>query len=339
MDVRWTEPACLRVRTGCTLEVTLEESLVTTRVKLIPTCSIWRSLEVMGDTSTQLILQSALIGTHRFDDIRRQTGLLPTLLSQRLERLQAEGLLYARQYSDRPMRVGYHLTDKALDLYGFALMELCWERRWGHRENRVDVVLRHKLCGCDFDPTLTCLECDAEITLKDVAWRDGPGVGWMAPRYSRRRHRRHAEGASSVLVDEAIQIAGDRWGMLVFRAIVLGKRRFDEICRETSIATNVLSDRLSWLITKGMIETEDVPAPRRRQYALTKKGEDYFPVMLMLMQWGDKHYRAPEGPPLLPFHGQCGHQLKPAVTCSHCRLQVRPHDVEYVVVQTRPQRP
>ena len=61
--------------------------------KFIRTCSIWRALEVVGDTSVLLILEASWIGARRFDDFRARTGLLQTLLSDRLKRLVAACVL------------------------------------------------------------------------------------------------------------------------------------------------------------------------------------------------------------------------------------------------------
>ena len=59
---------------------------------MIRTCSIWRSLEVVGDTPTLLILEASWLGARRFDTLRERTGLLKALLSDRLKRLVEAGL-------------------------------------------------------------------------------------------------------------------------------------------------------------------------------------------------------------------------------------------------------
>jgi DNA-binding HxlR family transcriptional regulator len=311
--------------------------------KFIRTCSIWRALEVVGDTSTLLILEASWIGARRFDDIRVRSGLLPTLLSNRLKRLVEAGILEKRLYSQKPPRHEYRLTDKGRDLYWTALMMLRWEHRWAPREGKLDIRLRHRTCGQLFEPTPTCLRCKTEISARDVSWTEGPGVGWMAVRYSRRRQQRNAAAERAdhtALMDEVAQITGDRWASLALRSIFTGLRKFDEICRDTAMATNILSERLSWLVEKGVIELHEYSAtPRRYEYRLTEKGIDYYPVLLMLLQWGDKYYLSPEGPPLLLRHRADGHDLEPAVTCSCCGEPIRIRDVEYEVVEPQPSQP
>jgi DNA-binding HxlR family transcriptional regulator len=303
-----------------------------TAPKFIRTCSIWRALEVVGDASVLLILESSWIGARRFDEFRARTGLLQTLLSDRLKRLVAADVLEKVLYSQAPPRYEYRMTRKGLDLYWPALMMLRWERRWGAAEGKLRLRLRHRTCGQIFDPTPTCLKCGDEISARDVDWTEGPGVGWMAARYSRRRQQRNAVDDTSSLMVDVAQITGDRWASLVLRSIFTGLRRFDEIHRDTAIATNILSERLSWLTARGVIRAHDLGG-RRSEYRLTEKGIDYYPVLLMLLRWGDKYYVSPEGPPLLLRHKADGHDLEPAVTCSCCSQPVEAHDVTFEVIE------
>ena len=300
--------------------------------RFIRTCSIWRALEVVGDASVLLILEASWIGARRFEELRARTGLLQTLLSDRLKRLVAAGVLAKAPYSTAPPRFEYRMTRKGLDLYWPALMMLRWERRWGAQDGRLQLRLRHRTCGHIFEPVPTCLKCGDEISARDVDWTEGPGVGWMAPRYSRRRQQRHAAGGASSLMVDVAQITGDRWAGLVLRSIFTGIRRFDEIQRDTAMATNILSERLSWLTGQGVIAAHPLDG-KRFEYRLTEKGIDYYPVLLMLLQWGDKYYVSPDGPPLLLRHKSDGHDLEPAVTCSCCSQPVEAHDVAFEVIE------
>jgi DNA-binding HxlR family transcriptional regulator len=305
--------------------------------KFIRTCSIWRALEVVGDTSVLLIIEAAWIGARRFDQFRARTGLLQTLLSDRLKRLVAAEVFEKVIYSDSPPRFEYRLTRKGRDLYWPALMMLRWERRWVSAEGKLQLKMHHRTCGKVFEPVPTCLKCGDEISARDVDWTEGPGVGWMSARYSRRRQQRHAAELASGLMIDVAQITGDRWASLILRSIFTGLRRFDEIHRDTAMATNILSERLSWLTAQGVIRAHDLPG-RRSEYRLTEKGIDYYPVLLMLLQWGDKYYVSPEGPPLLLRHKADGHDLEPAVTCSCCSQPVEPHDVTFEVIEASPER-
>lgn len=308
--------------------------------KFIRTCSIWRALEVIGDTSTLLILEASWLGARRFADFQSRTGILKPLLSDRLKRLLAADIFEKHLYSEAPRRFEYQLTGKGRDLYWTSLMMLRWERKWAPHEGKIEIVLRHKTCGAVLDPTPVCSACRQEVTARDVAWAEGPGVGLMAATYSRRRHYRDMAAdrpADSTLLDHVAQITGDRWASLVLRSIFTGLRKFDEICEDTAIATNILSERLSWLCAIGVLSMHPYhERPARYEYRLTPKGIDYYSILLMLLQWGDKFYVAPEGPPLLLTHTPCGGELEAIVACSGCQEAVHPQDVEFEVVETRP---
>nr|WP_310522401.1 helix-turn-helix domain-containing protein [Polymorphobacter sp.] len=299
---------------------------------LIRTCSIWRALEIVGDTPTLLILEAGWLGARRFDDFWRETRLLKALLSDRLKRLVEANVLEKQLYSQSPPRFFYRLTEKGRDLYPVALMLLQWEKDWGEEAARRTITLTHKPCGHEFTPTPACKHCAATIDATRVDWREGPGVGWMAPHYSRRRQLRDSIGEGSLLFHQAAQLMGDRWASLIMRSIFTGIRTFDEIRADTAIATNILSERLSWLITIGVIRQHQYAAgPVRHEYRLTRKGVGYYPALLLLLQWGDTYYVSPEGPPLLLTHRDCGAALEPIVTCSHCHTQVQARDVDFTI--------
>ncbi len=79
------------------------------------TCLIARSLAVVGDAWSMLIMRDAHAGLTRFDDFRKELGIAPNILTRRLTALTAEGLLEKRRYSERPPRDEYVLTDSGRD--------------------------------------------------------------------------------------------------------------------------------------------------------------------------------------------------------------------------------
>src|SRR3954463_2348161 len=91
-------------------------------------------------------------------------------------------------------------------------------------------------------------------------------------------------------VARALEVLGDRWTLLVIRDAFLGVRRFDDFQRRLGIARNVLADRLARLTDEGMLERVAYQErPVRHEYRLTEKGIDLWPVVVSLLQWGDKH--------------------------------------------------
>jgi DNA-binding HxlR family transcriptional regulator len=95
--------------------------------------------------------------------------------------------------------------------------------------------------------------------------------------------------------------------------------RFDDIQRDTLMATNILTGRLERLVRQGILKTVPYSAHADRvEYRLTAKGRDLYPVLLALLQWGDKWFSDERGPPLLLTHRPCGHDLSMVAACSHC---------------------
>ncbi len=301
---------------------------------MVRTCSIWRSLEVVGDTPTLLIIEASWLGARKFAEMRARTGLLKALLSDRLKRLVGAGLFEKRRYQDNPPRHDYVLTEKGRDTYWTSLMLLRWETGWGAGSGEIAVTLTHRTCGQTFTPEPACGHCDATIDATQVEWEQGPGVGLMAPVYSRRRQQRGSALGATSLLDEAAQTMGDRWASLIMRSIFTGINRFDDIRQDIAIATNILAERLRWLESIGLIRQRAYPStPPRNEYRVTRKGVEYYPVLLMLLRWGDRYYVSPEGPPVLLKHKRCGHALSPQVVCSYCRQPITPDDVEFIITE------
>jgi DNA-binding HxlR family transcriptional regulator len=103
-------------------------------------CPIARSLSVVGDRWTLLILRELAMGSQRFDEIQAQTGMSSFLLSTRLKRLEKDGVIERRLYSERPPRFEYHTTEKGKDLDVVLLMLRAWEMKWGRGANEEPAV-------------------------------------------------------------------------------------------------------------------------------------------------------------------------------------------------------
>ena len=121
------------------------------------------------------------------------------------------------------------------------------------------------------------------------------------------------------MVDSVIELFGDRWSTLVVRACFTGINKFDDIQRDTLMASNILSDRLTRLQGQGIINAKSYSAHQDRfEYRLTKKGRDLYAVLLALLQWGDRWFADAKGPPLLLTHEKCDHGLSMSPVCSAC---------------------
>src|SRR3954469_2905422 len=80
-------------------------------------CSIARTLELIGERWTILIVRDAFLGVRRFDELQRSLGIARNVLQNRLERLVEHGILERVRYQERPERFEYRLTEKGIDLW------------------------------------------------------------------------------------------------------------------------------------------------------------------------------------------------------------------------------
>lgn len=125
--------------------------------------------------------------------------------------------------------------------------------------------------------------------------------------------------SSSCSVQRTLEVIGEKWTMLLIRDAANGVHRFDEFRRHVGLSEAVLADRLRTLVAAGLFQTREYREAgqrARREYRLSAKGWDLLPVLVALMQWGDKHLAA-DGPPLRVTHRACGHDVEAVVRCSH----------------------
>ena len=138
-------------------------------------CSVARSLELVGDRWTLLIVRDALRGVHRFDDFRARLGVAHNVLSDRLSRLTEVGVLERRRYQRRPDRYEYHLTQQGRDLWPVVMSLLLWGDRYLAADGPPKLAL-HRNCGGRLTPQLTCADCGASLAYGDVELTPGPGA-------------------------------------------------------------------------------------------------------------------------------------------------------------------
>lgn len=129
-------------------------------------------------------------------------------------------------------------------------------------------------------------------------------------------------------IARTLELVGDRWTLLIVRDALRGVRRFDDFRTKLGLAQNVLSDRLSRLTEAGVLERHRYQErPDRYEYHLTQQGKDLWPALMSMLLWGDR-YLAPDGPPLLVTHRDCGGRLTEHLTCAECGASLGYGDVE-----------
>ncbi|MFQ5416573.1 MAG: winged helix-turn-helix transcriptional regulator [Myxococcota bacterium] len=131
-------------------------------------CSVARSLSVVGDRWTLLILRDCFLGRRRFDHLLASLEVSPHLLSTRLSKLVEHGILERRPYRERPVRCEYRLTDKGIDLYPVIVGLLRWGDRWMLEDAAPPLTLVHEDCGHTVTPTLACSACGEDLDPRRV---------------------------------------------------------------------------------------------------------------------------------------------------------------------------
>jgi len=139
-------------------------------------CSIARTLEVLGERWTLLVIRDVFNGRRRFDQIQENLGVARNVLSTRLALLVDEGILEKRPYQQRPARYEYFLTEKGLDLWPVMISLL----DWGDHHLSVDagppMLIRHKRCGGRVDGRGYCERCGERLGARDAYTEHGPGA-------------------------------------------------------------------------------------------------------------------------------------------------------------------
>jgi DNA-binding HxlR family transcriptional regulator len=139
-------------------------------------CSMARTLEIVGEWWTPLVLRDIALGLTRFDDIQRDLGVSRKLLSDRLKTLVEHGVLKRRPYQHNPVRHDYRLTEKGRELIPVLMALKAWGDRWTAGEDGPPLLVKHALCGEDTEPVVTCSCCGEPLSLSDLVPRPGPGA-------------------------------------------------------------------------------------------------------------------------------------------------------------------
>lgn len=117
--------------------------------------------------------------------------------------------------------------------------------------------------------------------------------------------------------------------LLALREIFFGQRRFDQIVYNTGASRDILATRLRTLVEAGVLQKRQYHSrPARYEYVPTEAGRALEPVLLALMDWGDR-YVTP-GPPPTVWRHACGARLQSATICLHCGEQVREGELRLI---------
>jgi DNA-binding HxlR family transcriptional regulator len=123
-------------------------------------CPVARSQAVIGDRWAVLIVRELFMGNRRFDSLLAQSQATPQMLSARLKRLEADGMIQRNRYMDKPPRYEYELTEMGRAFYPVILALREWGETWCKSPDE-DVAVRytHLTCGHDAGVGTVCEAC------------------------------------------------------------------------------------------------------------------------------------------------------------------------------------
>jgi DNA-binding HxlR family transcriptional regulator len=139
-------------------------------------CSIARTLDVIGEPWSPLILRDVFVGMNRFEQIQADLGISRKVLTERLKWLVECGVLERQQYSVHPPRYEYALTDKGAELCDLLFVMVRWGDKWADDGAGPPVLYRHQACGEISEVDLRCAHCGRPMHAGDVDVLPGPGA-------------------------------------------------------------------------------------------------------------------------------------------------------------------
>lgn len=138
-------------------------------------CSIARTLDVIGEPWSPLVLRDVWAGINRFDQIQADLGISRKVLTERLIHLVDQGVLERHPYDTRP-RFEYRLTAKGAELVDLLIVMAGWGDRWLAGEAGPPVLHRHHACDEVSTAELRCTRCGEPMHAGDIELLQGPGA-------------------------------------------------------------------------------------------------------------------------------------------------------------------
>jgi DNA-binding HxlR family transcriptional regulator len=137
-------------------------------------CSVARTLSVLGDSWSLLVVREMFLGAHRFDQLQEHLGIARNVLAARLRRLVESGILTKRRYAEHPARFEYHLTARGVDLYPALVALMQWGDQYLADPGGGPMVLEHKACGQLTSLVPSCTACGAPVSAREMRVRARP---------------------------------------------------------------------------------------------------------------------------------------------------------------------
>ncbi|QYX82613.1 winged helix-turn-helix transcriptional regulator [Streptomyces akebiae] len=139
-------------------------------------CSIARTLEVVGERWTLLIIRDAQLGLRRFEEFQDSLGIARNVLTNRLSKLVDEGLLDRVSYQERPTRYEYQPTSKGKALLTAVLALMHWGDEYAADPAGPPRITSHVGCGGNVREQLVCTTCGQVVGPDAVHLLPGPAL-------------------------------------------------------------------------------------------------------------------------------------------------------------------
>ncbi|MEQ1703128.1 MAG: helix-turn-helix domain-containing protein [Ilumatobacteraceae bacterium] len=136
-------------------------------------CSVARTLDVVGEWWTLLVIRNIMMGQCRFEAIQADLGIARNILSDRLNTLVAHDVVERVKYHEHPERYEYRLTEKGRDLWPVIAALMAWGDKWESPAGP-PLLLRHT-CEGRGTATTVCSECGEPMGIGSVRAKPGPG--------------------------------------------------------------------------------------------------------------------------------------------------------------------
>ncbi|BFM18071.1 helix-turn-helix domain-containing protein [Maricurvus nonylphenolicus] len=131
-------------------------------------CAIAKTLAVIGESWSLLILRNCFLGTRRFEEFQQQLGMTRHVLTDRLKHLVEHEVLKKVPYGESSRRFEYRLTERGKGLYPVIMSLVDWGNQWMVEAGEEPIIHIHQTCGQRTRPVMSCSACGEELNPKDV---------------------------------------------------------------------------------------------------------------------------------------------------------------------------
>ncbi|WP_308169713.1 winged helix-turn-helix transcriptional regulator [Acrocarpospora catenulata] len=295
------------------------------------------TLGLIGDEWNLLILRYAMLGVRRYGEWRAALPISHAVLTRRLTALTDLAVFEKAEYGTHTGRLEYRLTRRGRELWPVLLTIWAWELDWVPEHVESLPVMVHQPCGQRFRPVLGCAACGEPVRSRDLAGGFGPSGSWArsVPVATTRRRSGVTLGGAG-LFPQTMTLIGNRWSAAILGAAFQGLHRFRDFEQRLGAPPAIVAERLRAFCELGVFT--QTPGEERAawpSYRLTEKGRAFFPVVITAIDWGQRWFRAPEGPALVYTHRACGRNYHTRLSCDACHLPLRGHEIAQEPLEER----